>query len=299
MGLMAKYGVTVAPAQPLPIPPGFLWAWPNATARLAQTAVAADVGARGIQVDIARPFQLLGLTGGAPLRWGRPPVSDCLTTRAYIPESGAANHQLRGWAVQINGTYESWPNTAASLAESLPQIRISSTVAVGGWGQINNTIGTGIPSFSGFRMIWEFALRATNPAWRWFIGMGGPVMLSDVNPANTLNMVGIGRGNGEAFVQAYCNDGAGVATQVDMGADFPASDAGTVYTYEIYCPVGGMTYHYNLLNRNNHMEKSGSFVSNIPANNVLLHFQHFVSNGGVAVKNTLGILYTQGGQISV
>lgn len=293
---LAAYYIGAKPPENNP----FRWVWPNAAARLAQVATVGDIGGIGFQTDIAREFRLLALTGGAPLRWGRVPASDVELWRQIMANCNEQTKYTLGWTFTQGGASTVVVPSSTNAATRL--IRVHHPTGNVGPDLVSTLYannGLGAPLTGGWRYFFEFALMQLDSATcRWFVGLGATAPTLNVDFANSLNIFGIGRNNSQANVQFLRNDGAGVATLADLGANFPANVAQTAFQLELYFPPDNSTGAFNLKNKNNSAEVSGVFNTEIPVSTVQMQWQTYITNNTIGNQCVMGFGYVRGGQLA-
>lgn len=264
-------------------PSEYQWQWANAAARVASLVSAAQIGRKGYQTDIAREYQRIGAA-----RWGE--LADPQLGPLKLSEGGDTNLvNALGYTGSVGiaaGTLTQRPSTSGSRGTAM--LRTDITTAAGAGSQAafrSSSVINPIPS-QGFRFVTHVELSAASANVRWFAGLSATLSVANVNPNTFLNSCGIGRGNGEANLQLFHNDGAGVATQVDLGASFPAATANVAFQFQLYT-VDGTSIVYQVLNLNTLAEISGTLTTDLLGNTSLLFY--YLSNNTDAVANSLGI----------
>lgn len=142
---------------------------------------------------------------------------------------------------------------------------------------------------AGFRYVFRGVLGAISSSMRWFQGISATLPSASVDPSAFTDCLGIGRGaGGEANVQLFHNDASGAATQIDLGASFPANAANEGYELEILT-LTGAEYYYRVMNLNSRAETNGVLVSNIPTATTQAYWMFASSNGADAVAVSLDV----------
>lgn len=177
--------------------------------------------------------------------------------------------------------------TATKLSEAL--VTVAATTAVVGFraGQTRVFLGNAA-NRGGFKLLWRFApatgvATATN---RLLVGLrvGSPVP-TDVEPSSLLNMIGVGWDAADANIQMMRNDGVGVATKIDLGANFPVPtvDRTRVYELRLQAPPNSTTIEYMFYEiESPALAVTGSFSTDLPAVNVMLGPAAQFSVGGTS-----------------
>ena len=77
---------------------------------------------------------------------------------------------------------------------------------------------------------------AVSSTYRWFLGLHTTNIAAMPDPSTLLNTIGIGADSSDGNVQFISNDGAGLATKIDLGPSFPARIVNSTYYLSLYCP---------------------------------------------------------------
>lgn len=267
------------------------WTWANAAARMAQVVTAADIGFRGTQTDLATKFELLGV---GPTRWGLVPWPDIGPMRAAYGSNANASFQGAGLNFAIvNGTPVSRAALQGNVALQLCRTGHATTAVPGASSQIRGSGGGASAGsiFNGVRTRTQITLAIVSANMRWFAGLG--VLQGfplNTNPNVIQNAMGIGRNN-QANLQFYHNDLVGLATEIDLGAAFPAVTLDSAYELILYAPNGAASWTYNVRNMTTNVEISGTVTTNIPNDPTsFITFQYYLTNNtdAVAVEQDFG-----------
>ncbi len=273
--------------------PYYQWVWANAAARLAQTVTAAQIGGVGYQIDMAREYKLLALTGGAPHRWGA--LYDSMlvpTLRNVAAEPG--NATVRQYAINVSvpaaGAF-TLRTAPASGTKSQQRARtgVNTTALINSPG-LYRTGGNGYLPSAGFRMQHTGVLGAVSASMRWLMGVSNPSL---PNVGNSLfstfrNVVGIGRDNSQANVQLYHCDAASAPTLHDLGANFPAGTLEVGYELELYTATGA-SWGVQVRALDTQQEISFTLTTNIPNPGVASFFQYYSNSNADAAAVSLDV----------
>jgi len=115
-----------------------------------------------------------------------------------------------------------------------------------------------------------------------FFGMlSSTSALAVTQEINTLtNCIGFGFTNGvDTNWQVIHNDESGTVTKVDMGADFPVSNFGNVYTFFIYAEANGSFVGMRAVNETTGIDYEVELTTNIPASTTFLSVRNYMNNG--------------------
>lgn len=269
--------------------PVFRWNWADAAERLAETPNPAyEGGLFGYQADIQAVYQLLA---NGPVRWARQPDGLASVPLGFYcspntdPTTGATYIGTTPSIVASGGVLVA-PN-GANYATRLARGAFATAPGAGSisrWSAVQGG-GGGVNSANGWRQFYRFVINngaGASATMRWFAGTSGTVPAANVNPNTYLNAIGLGRTGVEANVQLFHNDAAGVATQIDLGANFPHGN-GEGYELELFTE-DGTDYRYQVTNLNTSAQVSGILAADIPPNNTnTTRWQFYASNNADAV----------------
>lgn len=147
-------------------------------------------------------------------------------------------------------------------------------------------IGTAA-DLGGFR--WR-ALAGPNSAvtnQRSFFGLRASIANpTSVDPSSQTNIIGFGTDAGETTLSVMHNDGAGTATKVGLGANFPVQ-AGELYEMSLTCVPGSGTVDYAITRINTGDTASGNLSTNLPATTQFLSGALWMATAGTAGVATL------------
>lgn len=138
----------------------------------------------------------------------------------------------------------------------------------------------------GFHMVcrWGAATGVATATNRCFIGLRQVGTPTDVEPSSLANILGVGWDAADANIQFMCNDAAGVATKIDLGAGLPVPtvDRTSVFEVEIFCAPNGTAVFYEVTNLTTGATASGSAAADLPAATILLAPHGWMSVGGTS-----------------
>lgn len=94
--------------------------------------------------------------------------------------------------------------------------------------------------------------------------------IGNVEPNTLLNIIGFGANKLDANLSFMCNDGSGTAAMVNLGANFPATTAYTVYDMVISALPNDSLVSWSITNITNGFVASGTVNTKLPAGNQFL-----------------------------
>jgi len=184
--------------------------------------------------------------------------------------------------------------SASTLAQSVAstnfatkQIRLRYYASVVSGGRYSGTRGSALLWYihGGFRFVCDFNISDTafSAGCQQFYGMSG--VTTDLSYGGAggplvgtlLNIVGVGSETGDTNLQVFHNDGAGLATKVDLGVNFPANrTAGaistTVYGIQLYNAPMTTDVKYEVTNKETGAIATGTVSTNLPLTSQGLNF---------------------------
>jgi hypothetical protein len=141
------------------------------------------------------------------------------------------------------------------------------------------------------------AVTALLAGFRFFVGSWtshGGSSFGNVNPSTKLHMIGAGVDAGETTLSIMHNDGAGTASKIDLGANFPV-DTGNrdLYVVTFFAPPAATYIGYHVRRVNTGDEASGTITSDLPADNGILGPQFWINNASVGGAYRLLVIDTE------
>lgn len=137
-------------------------------------------------------------------------------------------------------------------------------------------------SIGGFRWRARAGGNSTVTNQRAYFGLRGVTTNpTSVEPSSQTNIIGFGYDSGSTNLFVMHNDGAGAATTIDLGSNFPVA-AGELYDFELTCAPGGGTVDYSIRRLNTGDTLSGTLSTNLPATSQFLSGALWVATAGTA-----------------
>lgn len=205
---------------------------------------------------------------------------------------------IMGGAISANGTAttRSVANTSFfTWLRRLGYVSVASAGSSSGIRTASAQYGRGnLSGVGGFHFITRFGISdaVAVATGRLFVGMTATTsVLANVNPSTLLNLIGVGADSTDTNLQIIHNDGAGVATKIDLGASFPANTRNIdAYELALFCPPNGSSVFYTVTNLTTGVIASGELTTDLPANTTLLAWQLWRNNGTTALAVGLDIV---------
>jgi len=109
-----------------------------------------------------------------------------------------------------------------------------------------------------------------------------------VDVSSLINFIGVGSDASDLNLQIFYNDATGVASQIDLGSDFPANrTVGAVldkfYVFDLYNEHDSMEVKYRITDRVTGNTAQGTLSTDLPLDTVLLAPQSIRTNGVTAL----------------
>jgi hypothetical protein len=105
---------------------------------------------------------------------------------------------------------------------------------------------------------------------------------TSADPSAQTNIIGFGCDAGDTTLSVMHNDAAGAATEIPLGANFPATTAGELYDFELTCEPGSGTVDYSITRLNTGDVATGTLSTNLPATTQFLCGVLWVATAGTA-----------------
>lgn len=162
--------------------------------------------------------------------------------------------------------------TSAATANAASELRAAQTLVWRG-----NAAGLG-----GFFYAVRFGESTTTALQRGFWGLHSVTgaIATTQDPAALTNIIGIGHGSSDVNLRIMHNDAAGVATQIDLGASFPANSTTALYELALFAPPNAANVEYRVRRLDTGAEATGVLSTDLPANTTFLTRHEYMNNGG-------------------
>jgi hypothetical protein len=213
------------------------------------------------------------------------------------PNPGAATLVAVGCVPVNTGTLTARAIATTNLATRLRRLGFVSAATAGAsagtrGGVLAYTIG-GTGQFGGFYWKVRFSISQVQAQGRWFVGMNSSAaVIGNVNPSTLTNMIAFGCDSAQTTVRLLQCGAANPAnfTATDLGANFPAATAGTVYEATfIATPITGRI-SVALLNLGSGAYFEDQLSINFPALTQLLAWQIWANNGTTAAAVDIDLI---------
>jgi hypothetical protein len=220
--------------------------------------------------------------GGNNVRWLRPNGGTAVSVNA-MPNTavGTVSHPALA-ATNLRTQTARALVTSAATANAASEFRAAQTLIWRG-----NAAGLG-----GFHCIFRFAVISTTALQRLFVGLSSATTafaVTQVIDALT-NIIGVGWDSADANLRVMHNDATGVATEIDLGANFPANNTTAFYELVLFCAPNSSTVSYRVTRLDTGAEASGQITTDLPANTTFLTHHEYMNNGGTAAAVGLEIM---------
>lgn len=139
----------------------------------------------------------------------------------------------------------------------------------------------------GFHVIMRFGCSdaATVAGARSFAGLRDSTSaIGNINPSTLQNIIGVGSDGGETTLSIMHNDGAGTATKIPLGDDFPDHTLSVdMYELVLYCPPNASYVGYQVRRLNTGHMAEGTITTDLPSPTTFLAWTLFRNNGPTAL----------------
>lgn len=219
------------------------------------------------------------------------------------PKPGVATApDVIGYVISTSGTLTARVPAATNLFTSSRRFSYVSAATAGSTALVR---GTGLQYWRGnaaglggffFNCRFGVSDAAVVADSRLFIGLYASVSsIGNVNPSTLTGIIGVGADNGEVNLSIMHNDGAGVATKVALGANFPAQTLSTdLYELSLFCAPNASSVKWRLARLNTADVAEGTITTDLPATTAFMCPQVWRNNGATALAVGLDIGHIYG-----
>ena len=283
----------------------------NSATQISKHAVAADLESQASPPSapatgsrlFSRPFaarQLPSFRNGGN---GETPVQPFLgrnKLRFWGAQGNSATIALINMANTVTGTTTNRTAATTNLFTAMSRVGFVSAATAGSstgtrHGFTQFFMGNGTAGIGGFHYVTRFGVSdaATVANARMFVGLSATAgVLANADPSTFLNQIGLGCDAGQTTLRIIHNDGAGVSTLVDLGANFPAQTLSTdMYELQLYCAPNGSTVGYRVERLNTGHVAEGTISTDLPINTTLLSPQLWRNNGATALAVGIDVVH--------
>ncbi len=139
----------------------------------------------------------------------------------------------------------------------------------------------------GFFFVAQFGVSdaATVANSRMFVGMcATTAVFANAEASSNANIIGVGCDAGETTLRIMHNDGAGTATKIDLGANFPSQSLSTDgYEVAVFCPPNASWVGVQVTRLSTGHTEYREITTDLPSETTLLAFQGWRNNGATAL----------------
>lgn len=142
----------------------------------------------------------------------------------------------------------------------------------------------------GFRAEFRFGVDTTVATTRIGVGLAtGPLALNVNDPSATLNCILVGADAADTTLQVMSNDGAGVATKVNLGASFPITND-AVYRAVFTATANASSVAYTVTREDSTAVATGTISTDLPSSTTFMGPVAYVGNGATAAAASMGLI---------
>lgn len=209
------------------------------------------------------------------------------------PGSSTALSYFGMGAMTAVGTVSHPTLAATSLAESTRRTILTSAATAGSASEFRLAAtqcwrGNGA-GLGGFTAVFRWGVSDTVATKRQAVGLWASTSATatTVEPSAIVNGVWVGNDAADANLQLMYNDGAGVASKIDLGSDFVKNVQNAIYELILFCKPNDSVINYRVKRLDAAGESSGSLSTDIPSSTTFLAPHFYANNGGTAAAVVL------------
>lgn len=210
----------------------------------------------------------------------------------FEPAPNTANISQWGLSILTSGTATAIPLTATNLFTGTQRVDYITAAGAGSSASVRYTQFIALrginPGEGGFKFVTRVGAEINVANSRAFFGiLNSTAVIPNADPSTIINMIGVGWDATDTSLQVMSNDGTGVATKISLGANFPNNTSAVdLYQIELTALANASGIDWFVTRLNTSQTASGTIVADIPANNLLLAPQVWMSNGTTAAPLT-------------
>ncbi len=206
-----------------------------------------------------------------PIAWGGPALTNV----------GTVSHPTLT-STNLRTSTSRWIYTSAATANAASEGRMAFARVWRG-----DQAGLG-----GFYHRSRFATSSTTANQQCFVGFTSSTaaIATTQVPSALTNMIGVGWDAANTTLQIMHNDGAGTATKVNLGANFPSNDTTAVYELNLFAAPNDtkITWSVHRLDTGNFT--TGTITTDLPTSTTFLAYHAYMNNGGTAAAVVLELM---------
>lgn len=168
--------------------------------------------------------------------------------------------------------------TGTDPLASVYRYRVNGANSLNSTASIRHNVGL-VVGAGGWRVVarWGMGTALTNT--RFFAGVINQTgAIANVDPSTLINLVGVAFDSGDTNLHVMHNDGAGGATDIDLGASFP-KDTTSFYEAEFVMEPASGVVTYRVLNIGTGAQATGTINSELPADTQILNDYIWANSG--------------------
>lgn len=190
-----------------------------------------------------------------------------------ITNVGTVSHPTLA-STNLSTSVRRWRLTSATTANSAAENRCAQLLMWRG-----NASGLG-----GFTFVAFISLSTLPANHRSFFGLLSATGATSTtqSPSALTNCLGFAYNSAETHFYFQHNDGAGAATRIDLGANFPSDSTTACFTFFISCAPNSSGVHYRAVREDTGDIVDGTVSTDLPASTQFLTPHLYMNNGGTA-----------------
>jgi len=215
--------------------------------------------------------------------------------RVRVAEIFAAGGQSIGMPLIIPSSTPT-PSSASYYA-SLARGRFTTAAGAGSAAGYNGALSSlyywlgNAAGLGGFRVEIRFGIDTTVATTRLGFGLAtGALNLAAVDPSSVLNCILCGADSADTTLQIMSNDGAGVATKINLGANYPVTN-NAVYRAVFETVANSQVVAYTVTREDTIVTPvTGTITTNLPSNTTFMGAVGYIGNGATAAIAAMGLI---------
>jgi hypothetical protein len=207
----------------------------------------------------------------------------------YLPGASTAPNVIGGPALTAVGTLSHPTLVSTNIRTQTSRFNVVSATGANSAAEARSPFARiwrgDSAGLGGFFHRTRFAFSTAAATQRSFFGFTSSTtaISTSQEPSVLTNMFGIGNGLNQTTLRVYGNDGAGTATEVDLGVNFPANDTTTMYDFTVFHAPNGSSLSWEVVNLKTNAVATGTISSaDLPISTTFLAYHAYMNNGGTS-----------------
>lgn len=217
-----------------------------------------------------------------------------LATNLIYPYANSTTLTSLGVAATASGSAAEAMGSGDYLSK-FRRIRVTAS-GTNAFGQLREN-GSASVMANGFRAWVRFGVKTTVANGRFLAGVNGG-WSGSIEISASLNIICVGKDSADTNLHIIHNDNAGVATKIDLGANFPANTSSTdVYDAMFYVHAGGLSFDYFVRRLNTGDVASGTVNTDLPISTQVFNAGLWMGTGSTGGSHIGCCMFIQSQQL--